>query len=418
MTTTVAAHSGLRRALSLLVLGNVIVHTTMFMAKPVISYRVIALVGDEDDIGMVVAAGALLPIFLAIPMGRLCDRGHTPFVLLGGLAALVGGPMWLAATDTIPGLAAVNAVYGAGLLAVMVGSQALLVGLSGGRDRDRNFGWFTAAASLGQMIGPLTAGWVMTATSPMWLLLATTYAFYAAAAVAAAALVTFAALLYLTRGSSAVAPSTHRQDRPGSGSALGLLRDPQMAVAMLVSFAVIATTDLLLAYLPALGYEHSLSPAFVGVLLGIRGGCSFLSRVFLGVLMNRAGRLPVLFVSSAVAGAATLLLIVLADPVLLVVVMIVLGLALGLGQPLTMTWVVQLAPQRLRATALALRITGNRVAQSAAPAAAGALSTAAGVAAPFVLSAALLGIAAAAVVPFMRVHASSTTTTTSSRLPT
>lgn len=406
MTTTAAPRSGLRRALSLLVLGNVVVHTTMFLAKPVVSYRVIALGGDENDIGMVVAAGALLPMVLAIPMGRLCDRGFTPFVLLGGLAALIGGPLWLSDIDTIGGIAAVNALYGAGLLAVMVGSQALLAGLSASEQRDRNFGWYTAAASLGQMLGPLTAGWVMTATSPMWLLLATTYAFYAAAIIAGVALLVFVALLAVTRGTAAVAPSTHQQDRPGRGSAIGLLRDPQMAVAMLVSCAVIATTDLLLAYLPALGYEHGLSPAFVGVLLAIRGACSFLSRLFLGVLMNHAGRLPVLSVSSAIAAAGALALIVLSDPVLLVVIMIVLGLALGLGQPLTMTWVVQLAPQRLRATALALRITGNRVAQSAAPAAAGALSTAAGVAAPFALSAALLGVAALAVVPFSVVRKS------------
>jgi MFS family permease len=390
-----------RWALSVLLLGNVVVHTTMFLTKPVVSYRVIALAGDENDIGLVVAAGALLPVFLAIPMGRLCDRGHTTPVLLGGLAVIAGSPLWLAHTDTIAGMAWVNAGYGTGLLAVMVGSQALVAGLSGVPQRDRNFGWFTAAASLGQMLGPLTAGWVMTASSPQWLLLATTYALYTAAAVAALALLLFAGLLFGLRRTDVLAPSSPAGGRAGRGSVLRLLADPGLAVAMLVSVAFIAANDLLIAYLPLLGVENGISPGLIGALLGIRAGCSFLSRVFIGVLMARVGRVLVILVSSALAAAAMLGLVAVADPVWLVLLMVLLGLTLGLGQPLTMTWVVQQAPERLRATALALRTTGNRVAQTAAPAAAGALSTAAGIAAPFVLSAVLLGVAAVSVVPFL-----------------
>lgn len=387
------------RVLGVLLLGNLVVHTTMFLSKPVVSYRVLALAGDEADVGLVVAAGALLPIFVAIPLGRLCDRGHTPFVLLGGLTLLTAGPLALAHVHTVSGLAFVNAGYGTGLLAAMVSGQALVSGLSTPGDRDRNFGWYTAAASLGQMLGPLTAGWVMTATSPHWLLLATTYAFYAASAVAALGLVLFAGLLLVMRGSDAVASSG--TDRPGQGSALGLLRDPQLAVALLVSGSVIAAVDLLTAYLPVLGTENNLSPAFIGTLLGVRAGSSFLSRVFIGVLMARAGRLPVILTSSGLAAVAMLALVPIDQPVLLVVLMAVLGLTLGLGQPLTMTWVVQQAPQRLRVTALALRTTGNRVAQSAVPAAAGGLSTAAGTVAPFALGAVLLAVAAASVVPFL-----------------
>jgi len=283
----------------------------------------------------------------------------------------------------------------------MVGSQALVAGLSGVPQRDRNFGWFTAAASLGQMLGPLTAGWVMTASSPQWLLLATTYALYTAAAVAALALLLFAGLLFGLRRTDVLAPSSPAGGRAGRGSVLRLLADPGLAVAMLVSVAFIAANDLLIAYLPLLGVENGISPGLIGALLGIRAGCSFLSRVFIGVLMARVGRVLVILVSSALAAAAMLGLVAVADPVWLVLLMVLLGLTLGLGQPLTMTWVVQQAPERLRATALALRTTGNRVAQTAAPAAAGALSTAAGIAAPFVLSAVLLGVAAVSVVPFL-----------------
>ena len=53
---------------------------------------------------------------------------------------------------------------------------------------------------------------------------------------------------------------------------------------------------------------------------------------------------------------------------------VVVGAGLGFGQPLSMTLVVQLVPENARATALAVRLTGNRLGQGAAPAAAGAIA--------------------------------------------
>lgn len=59
-----------------------------------------------------------------------------------------------------------------------------------------------------------------------------------------------------------------------------------------------------------------------------------------------------------------------------------------------MTTVVQAAPARARSTALALRLTGNRLGQVAAPASAGLVAGVAGTAAPFVMLGALLLAAA------------------------
>ncbi|WP_316316598.1 MFS transporter, partial [Clavibacter michiganensis] len=74
----------------------------------------------------------------------------------------------------------------------------------------------------------------------------------------------------------------------------------------------------------------------------------------------------------------------------LALMLVVLGFCLGVGQPLSMTTVVQAAPDEARSTALALRLTGNRLGQVAAPAAAGLIAGVAGVAAPFVMLGALL----------------------------
>ncbi|MPY79527.1 MAG: MFS transporter [Actinophytocola sp.] len=392
-----------RRALALLLIGTAVVHTTMFLAKPIVSYRVLALGGSEFDVGAVAAASALLPIFLAIPMGRFSDRGRVPVLLISGGIVLVAGPIGLANVESLLGVGLVNAAYGFGLLALMVAGQAVVVALSEPGEYDRNFGWFTASASLGQMLGPLLGGWVMGASSGP-LLADTTTAFLTGSGVAMGALLAYGLVVVVLRGSAAFGPSMpdRGHDGAGRGSALALLRNRQLAVAVFVSFAFISGVDLLIAYLPVFGEHAGLSPSLVGAMLAIRAGLSFVTRLFLDALVRLAGRLMVILVSAAVATATMLAIVVSSGPFMLGTLMVLLGLTLGLGQPLTMTWVVEQAPQQLRATALALRITGNRVAQTTAPALAGGLSGLIGVAGPFVLAAVLLGAAGASVVPFLR----------------
>jgi predicted MFS family arabinose efflux permease len=62
-----------------------------------------------------------------------------------------------------------------------------------------------------------------------------------------------------------------------------------------------------------------------------------------------------------------------------------------------MTIVVQLVPPYARATALAIRLTGNRLGQVAAPAAAGAVAGTNGTRPVFWMLSAMLGVSAAAI---------------------
>ncbi|MGH3518767.1 MAG: MFS transporter [Haloechinothrix sp.] len=405
MATKVRApvRASYRSALTLLLLGTLTAHATMALAKPAASYRVLALGGDERAVGMVAAASALLPIFLAIPMGRWCDRGRTPVLLLAGGLVVSASSVLLAHSGSLAGMALVNAALGIGQLALMVATQAVVAGLSGPGQHDRNFGLFTASASLGQLLGPLIGGWLISRVGERQMLTGTTRAFWTAGGIALLIVVFFGLMVVALRNSAALAPSSHGTEAPpGRGCALALLGNPRLGIAILVSFSTMATVDLLTAYLPVLGEHHGLSPAVVGALLAVRAGFSFVSRLLIPVLMNWVGRLWILVVSSVIGAGGVLGLVVISEPLVLAGLMVVLGLVLGLGQPLTMTWVVLEAPQQLRATALALRITGNRVAQSAGPAAAGGLSTLVGIAGPFWLMTTLLAGSAVGVVPFLR----------------
>ncbi|GFN02812.1 hypothetical protein Smic_13680 [Streptomyces microflavus] len=111
-------------------------------------------------------------------------------------------------------------------------------------------------------------------------------------------------------------------------------------------------------------------------------------------MLRLLGRNALLTTSCLLAGLLCAGMVLPVPVPALAVMLAALGFCLGAGQPLSMTTVVQAAPAEARSTALALRLTGNRLGQAAAPAAAGLIAGTAGAAAPFALLGALLLAAA------------------------
>lgn len=163
---------------------------------------------------------------------------------------------------------------------------------------------------------------------------------------------------------------------------------------MLISLSVLSATDILTAYLPVVGEHRGIAPSVIGVLLSVRAGATIACRLVLTPLLRLLGR-PALLTVTCLAAALLCAGVALPMPVwALGALLAALGFCLGVGQPLSMTTVVQAAPDGARSTALALRLTGNRLGQVAAPAAAGLVAGVAGVAAPFVMLGALLLLSA------------------------
>jgi MFS family permease len=76
----------------------------------------------------------------------------------------------------------------------------------------------------------------------------------------------------------------------------------------------------------------------------------------------------------------------------LAVVLVVVGIGLGVGQPLTMSWLAASTPPGLRGRAMSLRLTGNRLGQVAVPSVAGLLAAGAGAGGVLALTAAALAV--------------------------
>jgi MFS family permease len=359
----------------------------VYIARPITSYRLLGLGAGAREVGFVTAAFALLPLFLAIPLGRSADRRRAPLVTVG-CAIQVVACMLLAWAQTPLTLGAASAVLGLGHLGVALGVQEVIARESGDRHHDRDFGLLTAGVSLGQLIGPLIGGFVLDQGDS--LLTATRHAMLIAAVVVVPATL-LAALGERGRGAGAGDTVSRR------GSVRTILQTRGVPAGIFASIAVLSAADIFTAYMPVIGEQRGIAPGAVGVLLALRAGASMATRIGIGRIVARVGR-ERLIILSALGAAVSLGAISFVHGVLeLAMLCLVTGVGLGFGQPLSMTLIVQLVPEYARATALAVRLTGNRVGQVAAPAAAGIVAGSAGARSVFLVLSALLGSSALAV---------------------
>ncbi|MFD4697079.1 MFS transporter [Streptomyces niveus] len=394
------AGAGDRRWLLRLVIAFAFSQAAVSMARPAVSYRALALGADERAVGVIAGVYALLPLFAAVPLGRRTDRGRcVPLLAVG--AVLIGVGCGLSGTaGSLAALAAWSGVMGLGHLCFVIGAQSIVARRSSPAEQDRNFGHFTIGASLGQLVGPVAAGLLVSGhdgamgrTSALALVVS--------AGVAAVSLTCLRRIEapVIPAGTTAGPgkkpkrrgkPKPAKKPKPGKVSVWRILRTRGVPSGILVSLAVLSATDILTAYLPVVGEERGISPTVIGVLLSLRAAAAIACRLVMTPMIQRMGR-TVLLTGSCLLGGLLCAGIALPVPVWgLALMLVALGFCLGVGQPLSMTTVVRAAPEEARSTALALRLTGNRLGQVAAPASAGLVAGVAGTGAPFMMLGVLL----------------------------
>ncbi|KUF13504.1 MFS transporter [Streptomyces silvensis] len=361
------------------------------MARPAVSYRALSLGADERAVGVIAGVYALLPLFAAVPLGRRTDHGRCAPLLPVGVALIAGGCALSGTAASLGALAAWSGLMGLGHLCFVIGAQSLVARQSAPAEQDRNFGHFTIGASLGQLVGPIAAGALIGPDMDR----SSALALVVSAAVAAAAVTSLWRIEHDTgRGAVAEGAAAGSAGRTARVPVLGILRSRGVPAGIFISLAVLSATDILTAYLPVVGEHRGIAPATVGILLSLRAGATIACRLVMTPLLRILGR-RALITLTCLLGGVLCAGIALPVPVWgLGVMLVLLGFCLGAGQPLSMTTVVQAAPAEARSTALALRLTGNRLGQVAAPAGAGAVAGVAGVGAPFLTLGALLLVAA------------------------
>ncbi|MFT3970131.1 MAG: MFS transporter [Micropruina sp.] len=354
-----------RRQFLLLLATLVVTQTGLHAARPLISYRTIAMGGGGFEVGIAAAAFAVLSVLAAMPLGRFTDRtGRTLTLLVIGTVLCAASITWLALAPDLPAVAASSTALGFAHVLLMVGAQGHVAKIASDDQLDAGFGWTTASVSAGQLLGPLLAGFAL-GSAPVDVS-GSARAAGLAAAVAAAAIplaVCLARTARSRRGTAPPAPAP--SERIGS---MELIRRPGVASALFTSMSLLTAVDILTAYLPLVAHDRGIDAATVGVLLGLRAAASLASRVGIGRLAARWGH-DLLVTASTIGSGVALAMIALpvSSMAVLAPTALVGGFLLGIGQPLTMTLVVRSVPATARGAALALRLVSNRFGQVVVP---------------------------------------------------
>ncbi|GAA3741394.1 MFS family permease [Spinactinospora alkalitolerans] len=359
---------------------RIIIHGTLFHGalstlRPVISYRALEMGLAPGWLGVFSAALSLVPLFVAIPIGRWVDLHDERPVYLAGSAFLTASAFGLTYAYSTWAIIVCSIGAGIGLILAMVAAQAMVANRSPRASFDTRFGMFALAGSAGQLLGPLALS-ALAATDPATL---TVPAFIGTGIAATGSLI---ALI----GMPAPQPRPQRSGgtpAPGRHRPVDVLRAPGVTPAIASSLIVLASIDMIIVYLPALGEERGIGATTVSLLLAVRAAASVVSRAFLGIAVARRGRHSVLVTSLAVSAVSVAVLTAPLSPWALAIALAVAGLGLGIGQPLTMAWVADAAAPEARGTAMALRMSGNQLGQTTLPLLAGALAGGIGVAAVF-----------------------------------
>ena len=349
-----------------------------FMSSRVLmSLYAIELGASAAAIGLLIALYGLGPLLLSVSAGKVSDRYGSYWPIMLGSAGLGAGlviPWLFPALEVLYGAAL---VIGIALVFLNIALQHLVASFGGAADRTRNVALQSLAIALGGMIGPLLVGISIDHHGHVRTFL------YLAVIVAASCVGWIAC--------SRLIPHSGRATKePASGGVRDMLKQPNLRRIIVVSGLVVAGIDLYSFYMPIYGHSIGLSATMIGVVLGAFAAATFVVRTTLPLLVRRWGEDRIMTASMIVAGFTFLLFPFVHQVVLLLLLSFVLGLGLGVGQPLSVIMTYNLAPAGRVGEALGLRFSVVNLTHMVIPLAFGTIGSALGLITVFLANSALM----------------------------
>jgi predicted MFS family arabinose efflux permease len=368
-----------------LLLNTAAVQVVVSITRVTTSYRAIELDLPVVWLGVISAAYSIIPLMLAVWVGRFIDRGHD------AIATWIGGSLLVLACGgfiiwpTAVGLFVSTALLGLAQLYLISGQQMVCLRCAAPAHFEQSFGNYMVATAFGQGLGPYSVGWAGGgATVPPTALL------FTLALGAAALVLIFALAMRPNRAERSAATDT------SPVAVAGLMRTQGFWALVVLGVVSVGSQDLIVVYLPLFGTERGIEVADIGMLLTVRAVASVISRFLYVRIVSAVGRQRLMIVSTVTGAIAFVALAMPAPLLVMACATAVIGFSIGLATTLTVTGVVMMFAAGARATANSLRMMGNRIGQMVFPVGGGIIAAASGVGGVFVIIAAgLVGSAIA-----------------------
>lgn len=369
-----AAGLGTSRVLLALIVGQLGLHAAMAGLRMATPLQALRLGASEWTVGVLLALFAAAPVVLALYSGRLADRlGYHRPVRIAAALCIVGmgfgvASVWLTGWMTFAALCIAASMTGvAANMGMLTIQRTAGLAARDATERMRIFSWLGIAPSFSNVVGPVAAGLMIDGTG------------FAGAYLLLMALPL--ATLYSARHVPVLPPpgEAPRENR----TAWDLLTLPGMKRLLTVNWLFSMCWDVHAFAVPVLGHDRGFSASTIGFILGAFTLAVTGVRMLVPVLAHRIEVVKVL--QGAMLGCALVFALypLAKTPLLMGACAVLLGLTLGVSQPLIMTTLHHLTPEGRHGESLAFRSMAINTSSALMPLMFGLLGSAVGAAAIF-----------------------------------
>jgi MFS family permease len=334
--------------------GQIFLHSTLAGNRMAAPLWALGAGYSPAAVGVLLALFGASQMLLAVPVGRYVDRHGMRVAILSSVAAACLGGL-LAMIWPVFGVLCLTALLTGGATAATVIAIQRQVGRlsSGGADLRRSFSWLAIGPSISNVIGPLAVGFLIDHAGPSP---GSQQGFQAAfALMAGVPLVTWWLLRHVLRASQ-VTPASSMQPQAPLRQTLQLLRHPGIARLMLVNWLISSSWDVHSLVVPFIGVARGLSASQIGMILGAFALATGLVRLLLPLLAERVSEWALISGSMLVNCALFVLYPMLPSALAMGLCSFLMGVALGVVQPMVMSMLHQITPVERQGEALGLRL--------------------------------------------------------------
>jgi MFS family permease len=366
------------RTLYLLIFITLLNHSVFAGTRVAASLYAIHLEATPFTVGALMALYALLPMFFAVTMGRWTDRVGARAPMLIGSVAIGSGAILPFGWPGMGSLYVASVLIGSGFMLYQVAAQHIVGYIGKPEDRPVNFSLSALGFSVSGFIGPMLAGFGIDEIG-----YTATFAVLAAFPLVPIAVLGFDRLRLPL-------PHAHAAPRDPGHRVADLLRNGKLRPVFITSGLLATAWDMFTFAIPVYGASIDLSASSIGLVLGTFSVATFVIRGLLPSISRRLTAWPLLAASLAIASGSFLLFPLFERATLLMAVAFLLGLGLGMSQPMVMSLLHNTAPAGRIGEAVGVRMTLVNMSQITIPLAFGALGTALGMLPVFWATALLL----------------------------
>jgi MFS family permease len=364
------------------IIGLVLPWNTAYKASRVLNTLFALELGATPlQTGLLLATYGLFPMMFAAYAGKMTDRHGVRIPLYLGLVFLAVGIALPFAWPTFTAMFVSALVGGAGFILSQVAMQTLTGSLGVGEARTKNFSLYVLVVAVADFLGPVLAGFSIDAFGHV-----PTFAISASLT-----LVSMTGFLVIDR----LIPRAraHATDK-GAQRMSDLLRKKDLRHVLIASAVTMTAGDLFQLYVPLYGHSIGLSASAIGLVMGAAAVAVFVTRMLIPPMSRWLGEERLLLYSLFLVSSMFVAIPFFTSGLVLAALCFVLGLGMGLGQPLTVILAYNRSPPGRAGEVVGVRIAVNNLMHVVMPPLFGALGSLVGLGPVLWASAGVLSLGA------------------------